>query len=119
LGVHRRQRRSSQLEPPRVVVKGQLPRLERELLPVTEPARDRRGEPACQRFVDIAEHDAGTPEEPLQPTPDQHVHTRRTHVHRDLANGLIGINEAQRTFSVSRLCDGGEILDGPAREIDV
>src|SRR5437867_1149931 len=67
LRVHRRQGRRPQLEAARVVVKGEPPGVERELVPMPEPAGDGRLEAARQLFLYIREHDARSPHQ-LHPT---------------------------------------------------
>src|SRR6266480_3970658 len=119
LRVHRRQGRRPQLEAARVVVKGEPPGVERELVPMPEPAGDGRLEAARQLFLYIREHDARSPQQPLEPARREDVHPGGPHVHRHLADGLVGIDQAQRPLRVSRVRHGADVLDRAAREIDV
>ena len=85
------------------------------------------GEPprraGCQRGQElrarVQKRDAAPSEQPLEAPATIEVGVERLHIHRQLAGGVIAIDEEQRSFAVRDLCDGADVLNCAGRVVDV
>ena len=94
-------------------------RVEVEHACVSEPTGDRRPKRLRQGPPDVEERDPGPAEEPLEPARHEHVDVRRVHVGRQLAGGLVGIDQGEGSVTVGDLRDRADVLDRAARVIDM
>ena len=93
--------------------------IERERILNAPPADGAWARSPRDALTPIEEGDAGAAHEPLERPADEVVDAARGDVERQRTDGLIRVNDEQRSLPVAELRERGDVLDPASREIDL